>query len=93
MISKIEWDRTFDLGLNALDEVGEPVDDRFQQADQDVAAAGEVGLGPIAARRIDGEGARLGITQRDQPLPLRMKVTGVVLGSPLLGLMETSWRS
>src|SRR5262245_39482653 len=60
--------QALDLGLEALDEIGEPVDDRLKQSDQDGRAALEIGLGAIASRDIDGERPGLGIAHRDEPL-------------------------
>src|SRR5262245_42540336 len=60
--------QALDLGLEALDEIGEPVDDRLEESDQDGGAALEIGLGAIAPRHIDGERPGLRIAHRDEPL-------------------------
>ena len=67
-ISKIECESVLDLALDALDEIGQPVDDGLQQPNEHCCAAGEaeVRLGGSARRRSEKHGARH--TQRDQPV-------------------------
>ena len=77
-----------DLRLDALDEIGEPVDDRLQQADQDGGAALEVRLGAVAARHIDGEGPRLRIAHGDEALAGEDEGDGRRPRLPLLGLIQ-----
>ena len=45
--------QSFDLRLDALDEIRKPVDDGLKQPDQNGAPALQVGLRPVAARHID----------------------------------------
>src|SRR6476646_10617379 len=61
--------QSLDLGLQALDKIGQPVDDRFQQTSQDNRAALEIGLGTIAPRDVNGKCTGLGIAHRYEPLP------------------------
>src|SRR3990170_2395900 len=78
----------FDLRLDALDEIREPVDDRFQEADQDRGPGLELRLRSVASRDIDGEGPGLGIAERDEPLSGKNEGDRRRSGLALLGLVQ-----
>ena len=55
-----------DLAAGALEHVGQPVDDGFEQRDQDGFAAGAADVGLLGAQREGLEGTRLVIAHGDQ---------------------------
>src|SRR3989337_647705 len=77
-----------DLRLYALDEIRKPVDDRFQEANQDSCPALELRLRSVASRDIDREGAWFGIAECDETLAGKNEGDRRRSGLALLGLIE-----
>jgi hypothetical protein len=78
----------FDVVLDAFDEVGEPLDERFEQARQDFAARVRRSIALLGAREEERQRLEVHVTHRHKPVSRQNEGHGGVFGQLRFDVMD-----